>query len=278
MDIKPNNLKEISEEKLFGLPEHANAGMLNSLTGTIEVKKTISTPVGEIRVQPKSTGIKVPSGGFKRMDDHQKENAAILCQTLYAGGMAITPEHLYEVWPTQGYKAALAGERPEVHDLANFMASKEFAGKMADRDVDWEDSDVITPEQMATVHFMSVNTGSQLSKLRKCGVSTAKWSIWKKQRKFMEYYKSVMESQLKDSVPEMKAALANKAMEGDVNALKFAFEVTGEYNPNYKSAVDAQALVGLIIDVMTSKIKDPELMAEIQNEIAFKAQAIRGIG
>lgn len=273
---KPTNLAEIEEEKLFGINPHQ--GLLNKIDGALEIKKEIETPVGKIRVQPKSTGIKVPSGGFKKMDDHQKENAAILCQTLYSGGQSITPEDLYAVWPITGIRAKLAGNRPEVHDLANFMASKQFAEMMADRDVDWEDSDVITPQQMATVQFMSVNTGSQLSKLRKCGVTTATWKSWMRQRKFVEYYKSVMESHLKDSIPEMKAALANKAMEGDVNALKFAFEVTGEYNPNYKSAVDAQALIGAFVDVMVAEIKDKELLGRIQQQIAFKAQAIRGIG
>ena len=270
---KPNNLQEISDEKLFGLPVNSSLR-----TGTVEVLKELETPVGKIRVQPKSSEIKIPSGGFKKMDDHQKENAAILCQTLYSGGMAINPQELYNVWPTTGIRSKLAGERPEVHDLANFMQSSQFAEMMADRDVDWDDSDVITPQQMATVQFMSVNTGSQLSKLRKCGVSTAQWKSWSRQRKFMQYYKEVMESQLKDSVPEMKAALANKAMEGDVNAIKFAFEVTGEYNPNYKAAVDAQALVGVIIDAIMEEVKDPELRDRIQNRITMKAQAIRGIG
>lgn len=75
-----------------------------------------------------------------------------------------------------------------------------------------------------------------------------------------------------------ETALAEKAANGDVNALKFLFEVTGRYNPAQQQAIDAQELIAIMVDVAQQVMsKNPEMLEEFITGVRFQAQKVKGI-
>lgn len=78
-------------------------------------------------------------------------------------------------------------------------------------------------------------TQDQLAKI--IGYDPATLSDWKKLPGFMDDVRQAAKTHLKNDVPEIFDALAREAKAGDVQAIKLALEVTGEYIPAQK--VDA---------------------------------------
>jgi hypothetical protein len=70
----------------------------------------------------------------------------------------------------------------------------------------------------------------------------------------------------------MKVALAANAEKGDLNSIKYAFEVTGEYNPARENAIEVQAVLAQVIEVLAKHVHDPETLGKI----GFELSAIAG--
>lgn len=79
-------------------------------------------------------------------------------------------------------------------------------------------------------------------------------SDWKKLPGFMAEVTAIAREQLRDALSDVYGALVKRALDGDVQAIKLALEVSGEYTPKQK--VD--------LDVDVRKLSDDELNAIIE--------------
>lgn len=83
------------------------------------------------------------------------------------------------------------------------------------------------------------------------GMHETTLSDWKKLPGFMSEVTAIAREQLRDALSDVYGALVKRALDGDVQAIKLALEVSGEYTPKQK--------VDLDIDV--TKLSDDELRA-----------------
>jgi hypothetical protein len=80
------------------------------------------------------------------------------------------------------------------------------------------------------------------------------------------YVKLVGDS-LKQAIPAAEIQLANRMTAGDLNAIKYGFEVLGRHDPANKKQIDAQKMIGLILEVIDRRVIDPDTRAAIGSDL-----------
>lgn len=125
----------------------------------------------------------------------------------------------------------------------------------------------LSPEQVAAVQLVLGSVGDRRSlgtKLRTLGLTEAKWRGWLKQKKFKTYLQQQSELHFQDFLPEARIALTQAVAKGDVNAIKFYYEVTGEYRRD-DSLPDVRVMMIRVLEAVQKHVS-PEQLAAISGE------------
>lgn len=143
---------------------------------------------------------------------------------------------------------------------------------------------VLTPRQMAAASTMAnyVDRRSDGKKLQDLGISTAEYGTWLQDDNFVNYLQGRVERLLNNTTHEAHLGLIRGVRNGNVQAIKLHYELTGRYNPDKEKAVNLRVILSRVIEVIQKNVKDPEALASIGqelNQIAVEAtvsQTIKG--
>lgn len=136
---------------------------------------------------------------------------------------------------------------------------------------------VLSAEQLAVANSMLdlQDTRSQKKKLQDLDVSTAKYNSWLRDPAFQSYLRERSESLLGDALPEAHMAMLDRVRAGDVNALKFYYEMTGRYVPASTKGtnIDVMALMTSVVEVIQRHVHDPHIQVAISDDLLALARA-----
>lgn len=217
------------------------------------------------------------------LSELQKLNIQVLSYHMATKGEVYNAENIYKAWPTVGSEELLkrAGERPSITAIQQYQSTGSYREGMAERGVEVDETvSELTPEQISAIALLTNMTDRRTprGKLASLGIPYSKYTAWMKQKPFNDAIRSIASKGLDEAIPLAEVALAQGAAEGDINKLKFLFEVTGRYNPSQQSAVDAQALVSVMVDAAQEVLgSDPELLRRYIDTVKLKAQAVKGV-
>jgi hypothetical protein len=149
------------------------------------------------------------------------------------------------------------------------IETPQFRDAMVSRGVQWKNSAGLTGQQMYTLQILTdpSNRGDLRAKLRKANVSYATYRAWLAQPQFSSYLNRISENMLVDHIPDFNTVVTQKALAGDLNALKFAYELNGRHDPNKQQVTDLKAIMQALIEIITRNVKDPETLTAISNEL-----------
>lgn len=130
--------------------------------------------------------------------------------------------------------------------------------------------DVFSDAQMHAVAAMTdiYDRRSDAKKLSDIGVSTRQWSTWLQDDAFAEYVNSRTEKLLEHATFESHKGLLKGVRNGNVAAVKLAYEVTGRYRPNEEQQIDVRRLLHTFIEVLQKHVKDPTLLHVIAMDLS----------
>lgn len=141
--------------------------------------------------------------------------------------------------------------------VKTIFVSPQFRHAMLTRGIDFGETRTISPEQDMAMAIMASPDGRTFErKLKAAGVSPSKWRSWLKQKAFGELWREIGGSSLKDYEPDMMVALTGQALTGDVQAIKYAFEVSGKYAPQRQQNLDATLVIAQVIEILQDELKD----------------------
>lgn len=211
----------------------------------------------------------------------QKLNIQILSYGQAIKDEVYTADVIYGLWPTDESELWRADRRPSITAIQQYQATAEFRSGMAERGIE-VDSNVreLTQDQLACISVLTDYTDRRglTAKLRALGISSAQYRGWLRQKPFNDAIRQLAGKSLDEAIPMAEVALAEKAANGDINALKFMFEVTGRHNPQKQEAIDSQQLVAIMVDVAQQVMaKNPEMLEEFINGVKFQAQKVKGV-
>lgn len=192
-----------------------------------------------------------------------------------------TAETIYKLWPTDKESAWKAGPRPSITAIKQFKATEEYRELMLEVGLEVTEVTQLNERQIMTLKMLS-ETGdkrSKTAKLKDLGVSMAEFRGWMRQKEFNDSFQQMVGLSVKDAITLSEVKLADMAESGDLNAIKFLFEYTGKYNPAQQQAVDAQALMNVMIDAAQQVFgkAEPELFKEFIEEVRLKASLVKGM-
>lgn len=110
------------------------------------------------------------------------------------------------------------------------------------------------------------DTRSQKKKLQDMGISAQQWNGWKQSARFKEYYKKRVEAIFGDALPDVHMALMDRAVNGDLGAVKFYYEITGHYTGDGK-AVDLKMILEQVFAIISIHIQNPSQLAAIGGDL-----------
>lgn len=142
-------------------------------------------------------------------------------------------------------------------------------GTDSDPTLEWKHTGLGPVQLLVANALLDVaDTRSIKKKLQDNGVSLAKYQSWLRDEKFNSYLKTRAEQLLGSHQHEARLALMDRVSRGDVKAIQFYLELTGEYVPdrgNNSAAqfADIQGLLVKVVEIISDEVDDPAIAARI---------------
>lgn len=199
----------------------------------------------------------IPPAGYKESEFRRVVGAAYTAYT-YDGSL-----------PNVNRIHEIVGARISKKKIGEIIDTEEFKLTMIQRGVEWTDSAGLTGQQMLALQVLTNPTDKRdlRAKLKSIGVTYPQYRGWLKQPLFNGYLNKVTEGMLTEHIGDFNTVLANKALGGDLGALKLAYELSGRYDPNHQQVTDMKAVMQALIEIVTRNVKDPEVLTRISNEL-----------
>lgn len=136
-------------------------------------------------------------------------------------------------------------------------------------------ADKFTPDQMHAAAAMMdlVDRRSDEKKLRDLGISTRQWAQWQLDDDFAQYLRDRSEKLLSNSTHEIHKGLMKGVRQGNLAAVRTAYEITGRYDPTKQEQIDLRAVLHTFIEVIQKFVKDPITLHAIAMELSQVASA-----
>lgn len=218
------------------------------------------------------------------LSNQQMDAIQRLAKAIWSVDEEMTPERILMMWPTDTSELAISGPKPTKTRVETYIRTTAFIKDMASRGVRLDDmAQQLTSQQMALVQMMRNPEGRKLSViLRRAGVTQYVFDGWMKNAVFRKYVTSMIGDTTNQALLLSEIPLSQKALEGDLNAIKFLYEWRDKYNPaKDNNAADAMEFVrvvlGVVSSVLGSQPNGADLLTKIQKEIELK-QTTMGLG
>ncbi|SRR6266498_364365 len=209
----------------------------------------------------------------------QQANIQILSYNQAIAGLVYDAETIYKLWPTDPSEEWRAGKRPSITAITQYKATNNYREGMLERGIETSELAELTQEQLACISVMTdvTNRASPTAKLKRLNIPYAKYRGWLKQQTFNDMIRAVAGNALLEAIPIAEVKLAEGAMAGDLNYIKYLNEITGRYNPAQQQAVDAQALMAAMVDAAQEVFgkTNPELFNEFIQVVRLKAATLK---
>lgn len=196
----------------------------------------------------------------------------------------INAETILLMWPTDTAELRRSGPKPQKTQVENYLRTTAFIQDMATRGVRLDEmAQQLTSAQMALVQMVRNPEGRKLSViLKRAKVTQSQFDGWMKQPLFRKYITKTIGDSTNQALLLSEVPLSQKALDGDLNAIKFLMEWQNKYNPHKdNNAADAMEFVRVVLGAVQRVVgKAPngaEMLAEIQKSIELEQTAM-GIG
>src|SRR5882672_10947872 len=157
--------------------------------------------------------------------------------------------------------------------IEQIMLSEEWVTAVRERGIPWEEFDGLTSEMHYAIALICDPTDrrSLERKLKDLGLSYNQYRAWLRVPAFNEAVTTLSEQMLVDSIGTVHTALVGAANKGDINAIKFFYEVTGRYDPNKKQVMDIMVVLAQIVEIIQRHVTNPEQLSAISTDLKMLA-------
>lgn len=158
----------------------------------------------------------------------------------------------------------------DVLQIAGIMETPAFKTGVQRRGVPWKRRKGLDTRQMLALQAVMSSGGKESlnQRLKKIGVARTTWDAWMKDGQFASYVTAMGNDALTEAIPVMKTSLVNLATSGDLNAIRFALEVTGEYNPANQAVIEVRTVLAQVVEIISKHVTDPEALTRIGFELS----------
>lgn len=151
-------------------------------------------------------------------------------------------------------------------DLQRLHSSKFYDECLRVRGITRNSSE-LTDKQVAAISLITnfSDVRPNAAKLSAIGVTAEEYNGWLSNPQFKMELSARADDILENVYPEAQQALAKKVKTGDINALKFYYEITGRAQS--PEAVNLKLTMVRLIEAVQKHVKDPTILQAIASEI-----------
>lgn len=168
--------------------------------------------------------------------------------------------------------------------ISEVTLTEEFQFAMRSRGVPWnnEEYNGISAAQSYAIQILTnpVHEKKTLqAKLKLAGITYTQYRAWLKQPTFSRYLNNLTEGMLSDHAGDLHTKLMQKALDGDLNSIKYVHELSGRHDPNRQQIEDLNRVVDILVEIITEEVKDQETLQRIANKMQIamaKTNTIKG--
>lgn len=177
-------------------------------------------------------------------------------------------------FPTNEQAAVALGYH--VSEVATFLLNKKVLEALDRRGLKYDKNIVnnsLTPIQIAAAHVVlnPLDRRSINDKLDALGVNPQQYQGWLKNHQFNDYVNSIADTVFGNIKPQAITGLAQLVDDKEFSAIRFYLETIGFGKK--EETKDIQQLIRIMIEIVTSEVKDPAVLARIGSRLM---QAIPG--
>lgn len=194
------------------------------------------------------------------LDSSQLEAINIIEQVWFKYGALPTNERISE---TLGIDISLVGK---------WWNNNEFRLALVERGIDIRpqvSQDLLTPQQVKLANML-LNEHDKKSirqKLEELKVTSQQYHAWLRQKAFKDYLIKRSEDLFAGSEWEGRQALMDTVRGGDIQAIKFYFELLGKYTPRMQVGFNIEGVLMQVVEVISKHVKEPLTLQLIANDI-----------
>lgn len=157
--------------------------------------------------------------------------------------------------------------------LEELMITTEFARKMEELGVPWNDAKGLTARQhMALLVITQPFDGKNFTaRLREAGITSHEYRAWMQNPLFAGAVAKMSEETLANAQHLSHEALIKGLNRGDIKAVQYYNEMTGRYNPAKEAALDVKAVLVSVLEIIQRRVKDPETLDLIATDMQMLA-------
>lgn len=185
------------------------------------------------------------------------------------------------------YRAYLETGRVVIDDVARISGidksrlvyisqQDEFAYALSVRGINTEEYSGLTAEQDAALLVLTDTTANKTwnQKMRAAGLSQAKFNAWMKNPAFARALSGVAEATIANHNTAL-LELGRKAGDGDLKAIQMQLAISGRYDANQQSTVDALVLINKMMEVLSRHLAgQPEILMAISKDMREIGQEV----
>lgn len=144
---------------------------------------------------------------------------------------------------------------------------KSVATPLENRGINVVISQVLSNEQLAAINLVTnyADKRSTPTKLNSLGVTVTKWKGWLHNPQFKSYYENQVNAMFGSHIDAVNTGLLKAAENGNTNAARFIYELTGKYTGKNNNA-NVQVLIVQIIEVIQRHVSNPEILRSIATD------------
>lgn len=153
--------------------------------------------------------------------------------------------------------------------IARVLDTPEFLHAITARGVNWQKEKGLSSVQMLALNVLTnpADRRDIRAKLRSVGATYAQYQAWLREPLFRDKVNQLSEQMLGDNMINVHQALVNKASSGETRAIELYYQLTGRHDPAAKQVVEMQAIIRLLLEILTKRITDPKLLEQIADDI-----------
>lgn len=100
-------------------------------------------------------------------------------------------------------------------------------------------------------------------RLKVAGIGIAQHRAWMSDPLYRERIEDFGARLLRDHEVDMLTELSSQALSGDLQAIKYAFEVSGKHNPAQQAKIDVDIVLEKVVEIIASEVKDQDTLERI---------------
>jgi hypothetical protein len=200
---------------------------------------------------------------YQTADEKILNGIVIAARKLFLESQPLNAENIIKEWDH-----TLSAQAPDLGFVRAYIDTDEFQKKMDS--VGAHPRNGLTSSQIAMITTLTYPDGKSLvMKLKKHKIPWVTFQGWLKQPKFLEHLKLTAEQALSASEAFGIIQLVNQSSNGSKAAIDTVLAMTGRWDPANRKQVDAQKMVGIILQVVDEEIHDPAVKERIGNRLSL---------